>query len=298
MTPALRSWLFAPANKPAIVAKALASAAHAVIIDLEDAVPLAEKIASRERLPYMIDRGHPALFVRINALSTPYALDDILATAALPVAGIMLPKAEREQDVGIVHWLLDQLEAAHGRDTAREIVPLIETAAGVARAQEIASASPRVKRLAFGAGDFTLDLAMHWSRDERELMPARSAIAIASRLAGLEPPIDAVWVEIGDAQGMDRSAKRARDHGFQGKMCIHPAQVASVNAAYLPSPEALAKARRIVAAFDAAEASGVGAIQIDGRMVDYPVVAAARRTLADGARSEAKGEKEVSTSDI
>jgi citrate lyase subunit beta/citryl-CoA lyase len=295
MTLPLRSWLFAPANKPAIVAKALASAADAVIIDLEDAVPLAEKLASRKGLSGLIDGMHAALFVRINALSTRFALDDIVATVALPVAGIMLPKSERAQDVEIVHWLLDQLDAGSAHAKGCEIVPLIETAAGVAHAQEIASASARVRRLAFGAGDFTLDLAMHWSRDEQELMPARNAIAVASRLAGLEPPIDAVWVEIADAQGMDRSAERARDHGFQGKMCIHPAQVASVNATYRPSPEALAKARNIVEAFDAAEASGVGAIQIDGRMVDYPVVAAARRTLTDGMRGEVKGEKEVST---
>lgn len=297
MTPPLRSWLFAPANKPALVAKALASAADAVIIDLEDAIPLAEKVASREGLAALIDRAHAALFVRINALSTRFALDDIVATAALPIAGIMLPKAEREADVAIVHWLLDQLQAPSVHARGCEIVPLVETAAGVARAQEIASASCRVRRLAFGAGDYTLDLAMHWSHDEQELMSARSAIAIASRLAGLEPPVDAVWVDIADAQGMDRSAERARDHGFQGKMCIHPAQVGSVNAAYRPSADSLAKAGKIVAAFDAAEASGVGAIQIDGKMIDYPVVAAARRTLADGVRVDARSKKEVSTRD-
>lgn len=269
------SWLFAPGNRPAVVAKAMASPAQAVILDLEDAVPEGDKPVARAALAGMIDRAHPALFVRINALSTPYALDDIVAVAGLPVAGVMLPKAERASDIVILDWLLGQ---AGGK--AQCIIPLIETATGIAHCREIAGASSRNLCLAFGAADYTLDLGMRWSRDEAELTPARSALVVASRVAGLDPPLDAVWTDIADAAGLLLSAQRAADHGFQGKMCIHPSQLASVQEAFRPTAQAIAQARRIVGAFEEAGGAGVAAVQFEGRMVDLPVLAHARRIIA------------------
>lgn len=284
--PPLRSWLFAPGANGRVMAKALASPADAVILDLEDAVSVAEKAVARDLVAQVLQKAaHPALFVRINALSSPYAFDDVAACAAPALAGIMLPKAESARDVAVLDWLLAQHERVAGIASGTiAIVPLIETAAGVMEASAIARASARVRQMAFGAGDYTLELGMVWSRDEAELMAPRHAIVLASVAAGLLPPIDAVWVEMGDAEGMALSAVRSRAHGFQGKLCIHPSQIAAVHDAFTPGAQDVARARRIVAAFDEATANGTGAIQIDGKMIDYPIVEVARRTLADAER--------------
>ena len=288
--PCRRSWLFAPGNRPEVMAKAIASPAHAVILDLEDAVPEAEKAEARRHVANMLRSHAPAsdIFVRINALTTPFAHQDIIDIAACQPAGIMLPKAESASDILTLDWLLSQLECNGGHRTS--IVPLIETASGLAEVRTIATASDRIACLAFGAGDFTLDLALAWSRDESELLPARSEITLASRLAGLEPPVDSAWIAISDSEGMEASALRAREHGFQGKLCIHPRQVTAVNNTYAPSEEEVAKAHRIVEGFEAQGESNGSAVKIDGTMVDFPVVEAARRTLADHARAQLRTE--------
>ena len=160
-----------------------------------------------------------------------------------------------------------------------DLVPIIESAAGVANLREIARASTRVKRLAFGAADFTNDLGLTWTRDELELLPHRAEIVLQSRAAGLEPPIDTVWADVKDAEGFAASAARARSLGFQGKLCIHPDQVAVANRAFTPSQDEVARARRIVEAFAQAEAAGSSAIQLDGQFIDYPIMYAARRVV-------------------
>ncbi len=161
-----------------------------------------------------------------------------------------------------------------------DIMPIVETAVGFSNLAAIARSRTRVKRIAFGAGDFTLDLGITWSVDEHELLPYRSAIVVESRAAGLEPPIDTVWARLKDAKGFERSARCARDLGFQGKMCIHPDQVPVVNDVFRPSDAEVAEARRVCAAFAEAEAKGLASIQVDGRFVDYPIVYLARRVLA------------------
>jgi len=278
-----RSWLFVPATNARRVERAFASAADAIILDLEDAVPQAEKAAARVAAAEAVERAdRPALvYVRINALGTVHALDDLEGIVAARPDGVMLPMTGTAQDVATLDWLLTQFERRAGIASCTKVVPLIETGQGVANVAAIAASSPRIAALAFGAGDFTADMKLHWSRDELELLPHRSAIVLASRIAGIAPPLDAVWVEMGDRDGMAASAARSRDHGFQGKMCIHPDQVALVNAAYTPGAEAVAKAQRIVAAFEQAEQAGTGAIQLEGKMIDQPIVAAARAILAE-----------------
>ncbi|WP_156681189.1 HpcH/HpaI aldolase/citrate lyase family protein [Sphingomonas profundi] len=280
---AIRTWLFAPGDRPSIMAKALASHADAVILDLEDAVAKSAKPAARDTVAAALRASsRPGRYVRINDLATDFAHDDVMALAESLPTGLVLPKAESAEDVRLLQWLLGQVERRVGyAGPPLEIVPLLETAAGLSSVSEIAAASSRVRRLAFGAGDFTLDLSLTWSREEQELLPYRSAIVLASRVAGLEAPVDAVWVRVDDADGMAASAARSRDHGFQGKLCIHPSQVDAVRTAFRPSPEAVARARRIVAAFAAAEGAGHAAIRVDGALVDYPIYEAARRTLAD-----------------
>jgi citrate lyase subunit beta/citryl-CoA lyase len=281
---ALRSFLFAPGNHARRVEKALTLPADAVILDLEDAVAIAEKPAAR---PFVVDTfsrpRHGKLYVRINALTTDWCFGDLSAIVQPGLDGIILPKVEDAGQLKTADWLIGSLERERGLPQGGiDLIPIIETALGVRNLDPIAGAGTRVRHLAFGAGDYTLDMGMVWSRDEVELLPARVAVVTASRAAGIEPPLDTVWADLRDADGFVQSAKRAAALGFQGKMCIHPDQVAATNAAFSPDDATLAKARLVVAAFEQAERQGLASIQLDGQFIDYPIVQRARRVLAQG----------------
>lgn len=280
--PVLRSLLFAPGNHARRVEKCLTLEADAVILDLEDAVAQAEKPAARELVVQALSRARRGLgYVRVNALSTSWAYGDLLAVVAPGVDGIVLPKVESAAELQTAEWLVEALERERGLVAGRlDLIPLIETAAGFANMAEIARAARRTRRLAFGAGDFTLDLGLTWSADEAELQPFRSQFVVQSRAAGLEPPLDTVWVSLGDAHGFRASVERARHLGFQGKLCIHPDQVPVVNDCFSPTPPELAHARRVIVAFEQAEREGLAAIQVDGQFVDYPIVYRAQRIVA------------------
>ena len=197
----------------------------------------------------------------------------------------MLPKTESAADLAMVDWLLAQLEAKAGKPVGSiEITPIIETARGLAVAAEIAAASKRLRRLAFGAVDLALDMDIDLGDDAGAMAHARFALALASRQAGLEGPLDTVFVDIADLEGLRASTARARAMGFGGKACIHPAQLEVVNAVFTPSEAELTRAQAIVTAFDQAEAAGLAAVSVGGTMVDYPVVLKARRVLAVGRR--------------
>ena len=276
-----RSFLFAPANHPRRREKAFTLGADAVILDLEDACAISEKAASRAPAIESLRAKASSLgYVRVNPLSTPFAYGDIVETVRPGLDGIVLPKVESAADITTADWLIAQLERERGLAAGSvDLMPIIESAAGVANLREIARASPRVKRFAFGAADFTNDLGLTWTRDELELLAYRGEVVLQSRAAGLEAPIDTVWADVKDAEGFAQSAARARSLGFQGKLCIHPDQVEVVNRAFTPSDEEVAKARRIVEAFTAAEAAGSSAIQLDGQFIDYPIMYAARRVV-------------------
>ena len=227
---------------------------------------------------------HGKLYVRVNAYSTEWCYADIVAVARMGLDGIILPKVEASDQLRSVDWLLAALERERGLPAGGiDVIPIIETALGMSNIGAIAASGSRTRRLAFGAGDYTLDLGMIWSRDEAELLPARSAVVMASRAAGIEPPLDTVWADLRDAEGFARSASLAASLGFQGKMCIHPDQIAVTNAAFSPSEAQLAWARRVVAAFDDAEVEGLASIQLDGQFIDYPIVQRARQVIARGA---------------
>ncbi|MCX7931456.1 MAG: CoA ester lyase [Rhodovarius sp.] len=281
-----RSFLFAPADHSRRAAKALALDADAAILDLEDAVAVAAKPAARAaaRAALALPRRCRA-FVRVNGFGTPWCFEDVAAVVAPGLDGIVLPKLEDPAELVALDWALLAHERAQGLpERGIELMPIIETAAGLARlsalAERAAALGGRVRRLAFGAADYTLDLGLAWSREEAELAQARSAIVLASRAAGLEPPIDTVWSALEDAEGFAASCARAAAMGFQGKMCIHPDQIAPAHAAFSPRPEELARARRIAAAFAEAEAQGRASIEVDGRFVDYPIAERARRLVA------------------
>jgi citrate lyase subunit beta / citryl-CoA lyase len=278
----LRSLLFAPANHARRSEKALTLDADAVILDLEDACPVAEKIATRPLAAAAMTRPRACMgYIRVNPLSTDFGYGDIVAVVGPGVDGIVLPKVESAHELFTADWLIAQIERDKGLPVgAIDLLPIIETGKGVAAVNAMASAKTRIKRLAFGAGDFTLDMDIKWSRDESELMHYRRCLVLASRANGLEAPLDTVWVNLPDKEGLAASAERVRGMGFQGKLCIHPDQVAIVNAAFSPSPEQVAWAARVVDAFKAAEASQSAAIQLDGQFIDYPIVHQAQRVLA------------------
>ena len=266
-----RSFLFVPADRPERYAKALASGADAVIIDLEDAIAPADKLAARQALAQALaglsaaERGR--LLVRINAVASAWHGDDLAALRNPGPVAIMVPKAESAASLA---------EVAAGMGPACALLPLIESVAGLDAIDALA-ACPQVLRLVFGHLDFQADAGLACGVDESELVPVRLAIVLASRRAGLVAPVDGISPGTRDTAQLGLDAARSRRGGFGGKLCIHPAQVAVVNAAFTPSADELDWARRVQAAFAAA---GGGVFSLDGRMVDAPVLRLAQRTLA------------------
>jgi citrate lyase subunit beta/citryl-CoA lyase len=278
----LRSLLFAPGDHARRVEKCLTLPADAVVLDLEDAVAVTGKVAARTRvLEALRQPRRPRAYVRVNALGTEWSYGDFVAVVSAGLDGIVLPKAESASDLLTAEWLLSALERERGLPVGGiDLIPIIETALGWSRLGAIARSDTRVRRLAFGAGDFTLDLGITWSSEETELLSYRNAFVVESRAAGIEPPIDTVWVDLPDTDAFGRSAERARALGFQGKLCIHPDQVPVVNRVFRPGDAEAAHARRVVEAFAEAQQQGFAAIRVDGRFVDYPIVDQARRLLA------------------
>ena len=291
--PVFRSFLFAPGNHVRRVEKALTLGADAVILDLEDAVANAEKAATRAAVVEAFRRPRRCQgYVRVNSLGTQWCHGDFLAVASAGVDGIVLPKVESASDLKTAEWLLKSLERERGLpEGGIDLIPIIETALGFSNIASIARAGTRARRLAFGAGDFTLDVGLTWSIEETELLPYRTAFVVESRAAGLEPPIDTVWVALKDSDGFRRSVQRAKDLGFQGKMCIHPDQVPVVNDCFCPSQAELAHARRVIEGFAEAERKGLAAIQVDGQFVDYPIVYLAQRLIARAQAIEEAGQR-------
>ena len=274
--------LFAPGNHPRKVEKVFGVGADAVILDLEDAVAIDEKVAARQAVLEALKKPRPCKgYVRVNALDTPFCYGDLLAVVGRWLDGVVLPKAESAAHVLTVDWLLTQLERERDLPAGGiDLIPIIETGRGVAAVKEIAGSGPRVKRLAFGAADYTRDIGMRWTLEEGELAPTRAAIVLASRVAGIESPIDTPFLHVGKHRdSLHRTTELARDIGFQGKLCIHPEQIDPVNQVFTPTEKEIAEARKIVEAFAAAEAGGSASIQVDGQFVDYPIVEKAKRTL-------------------
>jgi citrate lyase subunit beta / citryl-CoA lyase len=286
----LRSFLFAPGNHVRRVANALSLDADAVILDLEDAVAIAEKPAARVAVAAALALPRQSLlYVRVNAADTEFCYGDLIAVARSGLDGIVLPKVENATALATIDWLLAQLEREQDLvPGAIDLIPIIETAGGLTNLDGILAAGTRVRHVAFGAGDFTLDVNMAWSRTEAELGFARARIATASRAAGIEAPLDTVWVDLADEEGLEMSARTALGFGFQGKMCIHPKQIAPAHRVFTPGEAEIASAERVVAAFAEAEAAGSAAIQLDGKFIDYPILYRAQRVLEKVAAIRAK----------
>jgi len=289
----LRSFLFAPGNHARRVANALSLNADAVILDLEDVVATAEKRAARGAVVAALALPRqPLLYVRVNATDTEFCYGDLVAIVRPGLDGIVLPKVESAAALATIDWLLAQLEREQGLvPQAIDLIPIIETARGLGSLELILGAGTRVRHIAFGAGDFTLDVNMAWSRTEAELTFARARIVTASRAAGIEAPFDTVWVDLADEEGLEMSARTALGFGFQGKMCIHPNQIGIVNRVFTPDEVEVAYAERVVAAFAEAEAAGSAALQLDGKFIDYPILYRAQWVLEKMAAIRAKEEQ-------
>jgi citrate lyase subunit beta / citryl-CoA lyase len=281
----LRTWLFAPGNEPRKVDKVASFGADAVILDLEDAVPDADKVATRPRVRAALAGIRDSLVcVRVNGLDTGLTAGDVAGVTAPGLDCIVLPKTEVPAHVHAVDELIEAAEERGGLPVGRvRILPLVETARGLLRAEEIAAASPRVVTLAFGSGDFTRDLelpSVRWSADGAELAYARARLIVDARAAGRPRPIDGPYLSVRDAAGFEDDCRQARKLGFQGKICIHPSQVAPANRLFAPDPDEVAFCRRVVADFSTAEARGSASITVDGIFVDYPIARKAERIVA------------------
>ena len=263
-----RTYLFVPGNRPERFAKALGSGADRVVLDLEDAVALPAKGEARDAIARWSaqagDADRARIVVRINDAQAGAFADDLRLLREARIEDVMLPKAESE----------DQLQAVRAVVHRVRVLALIESASGVANVKQVAAAEG-IARLVFGTLDYALDLDLDIADGPDGLAHAASVLAIASRVAGLPAPVAGVTPQLDDEQRLLADLAWSRRHGFGAKLCIHPRQVAPIHAALTPSAEAIDLARRVLAA----EAASPGAAQLDGRMIDRPVVLQAERTL-------------------
>lgn len=277
-----RSWLFAPGTDARKTEKALASAADALILDLEDAVAISEKPRAQSLLRDLLRAQRLArqIYVRVNDIGTGWTAEDIEAVCAPGLAGIILPKVEAAETVRTVSTLIDQFERAAGVQHGQvRLNAIVETARGVLNLPGIAEAGGRLDLLMFGAADYCADLGIPTANTGPHLTHGKVATVVASRAAGLAAPIDTVYFDITDEGGFAADCAEAMALGFGGKAVIHPRQIETANGAFTPSAAEVESARRIVDGFEAAERNGIGAVQINGKLVDYAMLKTARKTL-------------------
>ncbi|KUO22741.1 HpcH/HpaI aldolase/citrate lyase family protein [Streptomyces dysideae] len=276
MRPHPLTWLYAPGDRPRVVAKALTAGADVVVIDLEDAVAPDRKDYAREATAELLTTPQPVpVHVRVNALDTPWAAADLDTLAALPgVSGLRLPKVTAPAQ--IIHVAETTPPTAGG---APALHALLESALGIEHAYAIAAAHPSLHGIALGDADLRADLG---ARDDAGLDWSRSRVVVAARAAGLPPPSQSVHPDIRDLDGLTASCAHGRALGFLGRAAIHPRQLPVIERAYLPTGEELEQAETIIKAATADQ--GAQALP-DGRFIDASVVASARRTLSLARRS-------------
>lgn len=281
----IRTALFVPGNRPDRVDKAVNSGADAVIIDLEDAVPLTQKEETRPKVrEKLITHKDRKIFVRVNGPGSDYLQGDLDEVVVQGLFCIIVPKVQGAAHIQELNTLLLNVEKEKGIEQGTiSIIPLIESAKAVQDIFQIVSEKTDPKRLftvAFGGADYALDLGIEITKDATELTYPRSAICIACRAAGVEPPLDTPFmVDLKDQEGLEADAKRAKQLGFQGKLCIHPGQIETCNAIFSPTKDEIIYAEKVIKAFEEAQERGMAVIQLDGRFIDYPVVERSRRII-------------------
>jgi len=277
----LRTWMFVPGHRQKMVDKALKLGQGATILDLEDGVPATEKALAREGIAAALGQGgnKAVYFVRIHQCGSREMAADLDAVVRPGLDGLVLAKVEGVDDVLQVDAKLRQLEKAGGLQQGHvQLLATIESARGLTQAPNIAGACPRLMGLMFGAEDFALDLGL-FAGSAGDLLYARSALVVAAASQQLQA-VDRVCPDFRDSEGLQQDALQARQIGFTGKALIHPSQIEIVDQVFHPTEAEIEWARRVVQAFEEAEAVGQGAVAVDGQMVDLPVVERARRLLA------------------
>ena len=279
----LRSPVFVPGNRANMLERALDFKADVIMVDLEDSVPPREKLAARETarewLPKLANTGR-RIMVRVNSLDTGLTRDELVALIGPDLSGISIGKSETVWDLRDVDDLISGLEIAAGLSGGQiKIIPWIENARAVLTALELATCSPRIEAIAFGAEDYTDAMGVQRTDTGEELEFARATVAVAAKAAGIGS-LDTPYVQFRDPEGFRRDIQISRRLGFTGRFAIHPSQIEIINESFGPSSEEVAYANQVVKAWQEAEAQGRGSLSLDGRMIDVPVVKRARNLLA------------------
>jgi citrate lyase subunit beta / citryl-CoA lyase len=295
----LRSLLFVPGNKPTWMEKALSYGADALILDLEDSVAGSDKGSARAHVRQALERLHdrgPLLTVRINALDTGLAGDDLEAILCPGLSAIVAPKVETPHDVVVLDTLLTQAERRAGITVGHvEIFPTLETAKGIYHAYHIASSSARVPTLCGTAGqggDTARSLGYVWSKAGSETLYVRSKVLLEARAAGVAYPLMASWFNITDLEGLRADAQLNHQLGYRGQVVIHPTHVPVVNEVFTPTPEDIVYYEGLLAAMEDAERHGTAAVTYQGAMVDIAMVKTAQQMLTLARAINARNVKE------
>ncbi|GAA2420641.1 CoA ester lyase [Streptomyces coeruleofuscus] len=290
--PPLRSLLFVPGHRTDWLPKARAAGADAVVLDLEDAVPAADKPLARARVAEALAEaaaepdGGMALFVRVNPLGDWTAAEELRAVVRPGLAGVVLPKVHTAGDVRLADRLIGWCEHEHERGLpagTTALVPLLESARALHDAHDIAAAAPRVAyagALTAPGGDVERAVGYRWSAQGTETLALRSRVLLDVRAAGAPCPVTGLWTDIADLTGLRAFAEQNRALGYEGMMAIHPTHIPVINEVFSPTPEELDHYTRLVAAVESAQRAGIGALTFEGRMVDEAMAETARAVLA------------------
>ena len=280
----LRTLLSVPGNRENMLEKSMHMNADAIVVDLEDSVPREEKARARtivkEWIPKLAGNGNK-IYVRINPLESRLTKDDLEAVIIPGINGISQPKPFTGQDILKVAEILTRLEKERGiAEGHLRLLPWIETAKGIINVYEIASASPRVIGVIFGANDLVLETGMIRSEEGSEILYPRTKIVIAARAAGVSA-IDTPYNDFQDEPGLIHETMLARQLGFSGKFVIHPNQIDTVNRIFRPTEEEIAYAKRVIDAFEEARSKGFASAALDGKMIDIPIAQRALKILLE-----------------
>ena len=279
----LRSLIFVPGNRANMLERALNFDADIIMVDLEDSVPPGEKVAARAVAAEWIPRLHQTgqrVMARVNSLDTGLIRDEMAALISPHLYGVSVGKTESASDLREIEGIISPLEIGANLEAGHvSLIPWIESAKAIVNVNEIATALVRTVAIAFGAEDYTNDMGIQRTDDGEEVYHARSTVAIAARAAGIAS-LDSPYVAFRNPDGLKKDAGVARQMGYTGKFAIHPAQVETINEVFSPNPEDVAYARRVMEAWQEAEANGRGSLSLDDKMVDVPVVKRAQNLLA------------------
>lgn len=275
-----RSWLFVPGSQDKYLKKVKELKTDVIIFDLEDSVIKAKKDEARVKVSEAISEMRTKVnFVRVNGIYTEFFIDDLEKLVRPGLTGIVLPKVNKRDDMIIADYMLDQIEKKHLLEPKSvTIVPIIESAKALHNAYDIASSCNRVKCLAFGAEDLMLDMNIK-SSNGIETLYARSKMIEVSKASSIGPPIDQIYPNLADMEGLRKEAENGRNLGFQGKLLIHPNQVETINEVFTPTIEEINEAKEVIEKYHKSIVEGFGVSKVNGKMIDAPIVEKAKRIL-------------------